>query len=229
VLPTLPFQKIDISTADYFNDFVTGQVQPIRVINWAAGPDDPPEQQYEWKEYANGIVTLNPYLSTTWNVHIPFGGQARTMTDEHGYFDTRAPLISIITGKPVPSTYFDVYENRDNWGSAGGFDFRMDYHEAVSGGRMQCHTTSSLVFTRTGLEVEDSIPAATKRTARSSTRWLTTSTSGLSIQTVPARLPRRGIPVYTERCFRRAGFSMGLEREGSLGLRYRLLRRIRRS
>jgi hypothetical protein len=56
----------------------------------------------------------------------------------------------------VPSTYFDVYENRDNWGSAGGFDFRMDYHEAVSGGRMQCHTTSSLVFTRTVLEVEDS-------------------------------------------------------------------------
>lgn len=156
VLPTLPFQKISIAAADYFNDFVTGQVQPICVINWAAKPDDPPEQQYEWKEYANGIVTLNPYLSTTWNVHIPFGGQARTMTDEHGYFDTRNPLFSIITGKAVPNTYFDVYENRDNWGSAGGFDFRMDYHEAVSGGRMQCHTTSSLVFTRTVLEVEDS-------------------------------------------------------------------------
>ena len=156
VLPTLPFQKISITAADYFNDFVTGQVEPIHVINWAAKPDDPPEQQYEWKEYANGIVTLNPYLSTTWNVHIPFGGQARTMTDEHGYFDTRNPLFSIITGKPVPNTYFDVYENRDNWGSAGGFDFRMDYHEAVSGGRMQYHTTSSLIFTRTVLEVADS-------------------------------------------------------------------------
>lgn len=153
ISPTLPFEKAAITEADYFNDYVKGEVQPVRVINWYAGPNDPP---YEWVYYGNGLITLNPYLSTTWNIHIPYGGQARTLTDEKGRFDTRNTLMSAVPSIPLQNQYFDVYENAENSGSAGGFDFRLDYNNATSGDRIQCKTTSPLLFTRLVEEVSDS-------------------------------------------------------------------------
>lgn len=153
VSPTLPFEKVAITEADYFNDYVKGQVQPVRVINWYAQPGDSP---YEWVYYGNGLITLNPYLSTTWNVHIPYGGQARTLTDEKGRFDTQNTFADPATGTLLPNAYFDVYENPEDYGSVGGFDFRLDYNNAASGDSIQCKTTSPLLFTRMVEEVPNS-------------------------------------------------------------------------
>lgn len=153
VSPTLPFEKVVITEADYFNDFVKGQVQPVRVINWFAEPDDPP---YEWVYYANGLITLNPYLSTTWNIHIPYGGQARTLTDAKGRFDTRNTLMSSVPSIPLQDQYFDVYENPPDHGMSGGFDFRLDYNKASEGDNIPFKTTSPLLFTRMVVEVPGS-------------------------------------------------------------------------
>lgn len=156
VNPTLPFEKVAVTAADYFNDYVTGQVQPVRVINWEAAPDDPPEEQYEWTYYNNGLIYVNPYKSFNYNTHVPFGGQAKTMTDQYGNFDTRNLLVSIVTGKPIANAYFDVYENPETWGAMGGFDLTLDDHEALIHSRVQFKSTMSLSFTRVLDEVENS-------------------------------------------------------------------------
>ena len=158
VTPTLPFEKVAITEADYFNDYVRGQVQPIRVIDWDAGPGDSP---YEWVYYADNLITLNPYL---WSVYcydiykgyVPYGGQARTLTDDKGYFDTRNTLMSAVPSIPLPPQEFDVYETPSDYGYMGGFNFRLDCNDANSGDRIDCKTTSPLLFTRLVEEVPNS-------------------------------------------------------------------------
>ena len=78
--PTFEFERMEIYSADYFNDFVTGQVMPIRIINWAATPADPLEEQYETSYYSNMPVTISHH------------GVAVIMTDETGQFDTRVNI-----------------------------------------------------------------------------------------------------------------------------------------
>lgn len=156
VSPTLPFEDFTISAADYYNDFVTGQVSPIRVINWEAAADAPPEAQYEWAYCDGGLISVNPYLDHNYALHQPTGGQARTYTDGYGHFDTRNLLVSIVTGQPIPQTGFDVFDTPDTWGTRGGFDLALKYHDAVTTQAVSCRTTMAMSFSRTIEEVPDS-------------------------------------------------------------------------
>ncbi len=111
-----PYNTITISEADYFNDFVTGSVAPIKVINYAAqqvakpgDPADPPEEQYKL-DYYTGPLSLQGLSGTmmTVNAHNPLnqelmqsevympfgqGGIITIMTDAHGNFDSRNPQM----------------------------------------------------------------------------------------------------------------------------------------
>jgi hypothetical protein len=89
--PTLPFEEMKVFSADYFNDYVTGQIMPIRVINWDATLDDPYEEQFETKYYDNGLVVVEHGSPEDTQK----GGKATILTDEEGNFDTR---INIPTG-----------------------------------------------------------------------------------------------------------------------------------
>ena len=90
VSAVLPFEDVTITWADYFSEYVTGTVQPVRLINWEAGPDDPPDQQVEWVPYDNAVVHLSPYNG---NLGVEtYGGTAICRTDAHGNFDTRTPF-----------------------------------------------------------------------------------------------------------------------------------------
>jgi hypothetical protein len=83
VLPTLPFKNIRVSLADYFNEYVTGQVEPVRLIRWAATKDSPPEDRTELTYY-QGFVTIS--MDTG-------GNQAIAKTDKNGYFNTEDLLV----------------------------------------------------------------------------------------------------------------------------------------
>jgi len=67
---TLPFTSFSIAKADSFNDFVTGQVNPIRSINWL---DQVPEQTYQWTYCGGALVNLSQYLSLNYDQHVPTG------------------------------------------------------------------------------------------------------------------------------------------------------------
>ncbi len=90
VSPTLPFKKITVMKADYFNDFVTGQVEPYKAINWNAPVNSTPEQKSEMLYY-QGNVTVT--LSTG-------GNQAIARVDQNGFFNTAKPQI-ISNGKDI--------------------------------------------------------------------------------------------------------------------------------
>lgn len=126
VQPSLPFDNITLTCADYFNDYVTGQVQPIRVINWAASKNDPPENQYQWVYYDNAIVHVNPRLWDAW-VGWSNDGTAICRTDAFGNFDTRLPFSTggtpIINAIDVRST-LSLYVNEH-------FAVSLVDHEAV--------------------------------------------------------------------------------------------------
>ncbi len=111
-----PYDTVTISEADYFNDFVTGSVAPIKVIDYAAqqvakpgDPADPPEMQYKLDYYTGPIFIqglcgrmmsvnahnpLNQELMHS-EVYMPFGqgGIVTVMTDERGNFDSRNPQM----------------------------------------------------------------------------------------------------------------------------------------
>jgi len=154
--PTLPFSSFTIAKADSFNDFVTGQVNPIRSINWEAAADAPPEEQYQWTYCSGALVNLSQYLSLNYNQHVPTGHLARAMTDEWGNFDTRKPPVSLITGQPISNDGFDVHETPSNWGNMVGYDVSLNYHEATTTGKVPVHTTLEISFDRTIQQVPGS-------------------------------------------------------------------------
>jgi hypothetical protein len=154
--PTLPFSSFTIAKADSFNDFVTGQVNPIRSINWEAPADAPPEDQYQWTYCSGALVNLSQYLSLNYNQHVPTGDLARAMTDEWGNFDTRRPPVSPITGQPLANDGFDVYETPSGWGSLVGYDVSLNYHQATTTGKVLVRTTLEISFDRTIQQVPGS-------------------------------------------------------------------------
>ncbi len=111
-----PYDTITISEADYFNDFVTGSVAPVKVINYDAqqvakpdDPADPPEELYKLDYYTgplfiqglsgkmmtvNSHNPLNQELMQS-EIYMPFGqgGIVTVMTDERGNFDSRNPQM----------------------------------------------------------------------------------------------------------------------------------------
>ena len=102
--PILPFEKMKIYKADAFNDYMKGQIMPIRVINWDATPQDPPEDQYETRYYGNLPVTIKNYTYEA----AEGGEKAVVISDEKGNFDTRinipAGIVNDLNIK-LPPTY----------------------------------------------------------------------------------------------------------------------------
>ena len=111
-----PYNSISISEADYFNDYITGSVAPVRVINYDAqqvakpgDPADPPEKQYHLDYYTGllyvqglsgtmmTVTTRNPLNQKQMQseIYMPFGqgGIAAVVTDEKGSFDSRNPQM----------------------------------------------------------------------------------------------------------------------------------------
>ncbi len=111
-----PYDKVTISESDYFNDFVTGNVAPVKVIKYDAqqvpkpgDPADPPDKQFEYRYYhgplklqglsgfmmgtaAKDPLTQKPISGKVY-MPIPQGSQVTVMTDEHGDFDSRNPQM----------------------------------------------------------------------------------------------------------------------------------------
>jgi hypothetical protein len=144
--PTLPFSSFTISKADSFNDFATGQVNPIRSIDWEDGV---PEVQYKWTYCGGAIVNLSQYLSLNYDQHVPTGDLAIAYTDPWGNFDTRKPPLAVVPGTQITNTGFDVYETPANWGSLVGYDLSLNYNKATTTGRVPVHTTFDISFDRT--------------------------------------------------------------------------------
>lgn len=114
VTALFPYDKVAITEADYFNDFVTGSVAPVKVINYSAqqvakpgDPADPPEKQYELRHYSGSLLHLQGLSGMMWThpggsvlmpgigVYLPFlqGGEIVVKTDGHGNFDSRNPQM----------------------------------------------------------------------------------------------------------------------------------------
>ena len=108
-----PYDTVTIEEVDYFNDVVTGNVAPVKVINYDAqqvakpgDPADKPEVQFSYRAYDGSPLHLQGMsgimLSTlagvglpNGNVYMPFqkGGEVLLITDEHGNFDSRNPQM----------------------------------------------------------------------------------------------------------------------------------------
>jgi hypothetical protein len=153
---TLPFEKYTITQVDYFNDFIVGQVQPIRVINYNAPANDA-DQRYELYYYANSPLQVRHYFYTTSDFCIDTGGVAYARTDEFGNFDTRDAFVDD-TGAAVPHWKFDVRPDADKWIHFDAFRVKLilDYRGATISGEVPFSATTTMSFTRTVSEVPDS-------------------------------------------------------------------------
>lgn len=128
--PVLPFTDITVTYTDLFNDYITGKVEPKRLIDWDANRLNPDEIQTELTYY-KGTIYVSPFNDNgmepgNGNKHLPYvlSGTARTDTNEKGEFDTRNPytdengklnesgVIDVLapTGKTYP--YFENGESK---------------------------------------------------------------------------------------------------------------------
>jgi len=118
--PVLPFTDITITYADYFNDFVTGKVEPKRLIKWESNRLDPTQEQQELVYYED-IIDISPFndygmdrdqiptaSQSRHSQHRPYviNGTVRIETNELGEFDTRKPYY--VNGVLQPSAIIDV-------------------------------------------------------------------------------------------------------------------------
>jgi len=157
IQPTLPFSNITITKADYFNDFATGQVQPIRVLNWEAKKNDPPEVQYMWAYYASGIVHVSPKRWDAWGDGDgwSYGGKATCKTDDYGNFDTRWHEIDL--GPGLNSlTMLNAIDIMPSDGANEDLDVSLVDHEAVFNKTIPVNPTMELTYSRTVMPVENS-------------------------------------------------------------------------
>ncbi len=112
--PILPFTDITITYADLFNDYITGKVEPKRVIDWEADRLDPDEIQTELVYY-EGPIKISPF--NDWGMYAGkhpdyiLSGTAFTVTNAKGEFDTRNPYD--FAGVTQPSGVIDVLEISD--------------------------------------------------------------------------------------------------------------------
>ena len=155
VIPTLPFDKMTISYADYYNHYVTGRIQPIRTLNWEDGV---PELTYALSYYDHKPVFVHPYTSTSYNYHQPYGGSTVTQTDETGYFDTRIPLNApkAVLGYIPDTSHFEVPGMSEDYVSANGFDLTVFYNEETVHARVKFQSGMSMSFSRVLNVVEGS-------------------------------------------------------------------------
>ncbi len=114
--PVLPFTDITITYADLFNDYITGKVEPKRLIDWDADRLDPEQIQTELTYY-KGPVTISPfndYETGTQNAgkHLSYNltGTTRTSTNEKGEFDSRNPCTDE-NGNVFAATAIDVLQS----------------------------------------------------------------------------------------------------------------------
>ncbi|MHB1483505.1 MAG: hypothetical protein ACYCYI_02480 [Saccharofermentanales bacterium] len=115
--PVLPFTDVTITYSDYFNDFITGKVEPKRLIDWDKNRLNPDEIQTELTYY-KGPITISPFNDYGFEPgsygphakHLPYtiSGEAQTQTNEKGEFDTRNPFIEAGIGYPAGT--IDVLE-----------------------------------------------------------------------------------------------------------------------
>ena len=117
--PVLPFNDVTITYADYFNDFITGKVEPKRMIIWGSNRFDPSQEQQELVYY-QGPITISPFndygvdrhqipTSQSYSsTHRPYtiNGTAHTDTNALGEFDTRN--FYSLGGMHFPSGTIDV-------------------------------------------------------------------------------------------------------------------------
>ncbi len=111
--PTMPFNRIVVYVSDSWNNYVSGQVMPARIINWEAPPNASPEDQWETAYYDYGPLWVKPYKSYTWNAHVPTGYHSIVQTDSLGMFDTR-------------DDFYTDEEFQVHGGNTGGYDFILD-------------------------------------------------------------------------------------------------------
>ncbi len=153
--PTLPFDKVTINHADYYNHYVIGQVQPKRVLNWLDGI---PEQTYQLAYYNNKAVFVQPYIDRL-GFDYQYGGHTGTQTDEKGYFDTRIPLDSPIYVDGTlyfNDSTFEIPGNYLPWETKNGFDLTLLDEGVRNNTRVEFKSTMSLSFSRVLEEVEGS-------------------------------------------------------------------------
>lgn len=174
--PTLPFTDIKIITADHFNDYVTGKVEPKRLIKWDADRFDETEEQQELVYYS-GPVCISPFNdyglirdsktssnSEPHTQHRPYviSGTALTVCNELGEFDTRnAYAQSGPNGKmdvlceDLPNPYVFMNEIPETVGVVAALDINDEIKPLIAYGIKP--TTPEFVITRTVDLVEDSI------------------------------------------------------------------------
>ncbi|MCL2751791.1 MAG: hypothetical protein FWE62_03435, partial [Firmicutes bacterium] len=94
--PSPSFNSITILEADYFNDYVIGQVDPIRLRNWQKDPQDEANNTV-LRYYSGEVVTVQQVLdyfqydySGLYTSHYDqVAATAQAVTDGNGRFDTR--------------------------------------------------------------------------------------------------------------------------------------------
>jgi hypothetical protein len=149
--PVLPFTDITITYADYFNDYITGKVEPERIIRWESNRFNPDEEQQELAYY-QGPIYISPFndygidrhamATATQNhasYHRPYiiNGTARTDTNALGEFDSRNPYLEGGTMHPsgtidvLSEDTLDMYISGDTPPSTIGVLVSLDLHDEV--------------------------------------------------------------------------------------------------
>lgn len=110
--PVLPFTDVTITYTDFFNDYITGKVEPKRLIDWHANRLKTDEIQTELTYY-KGPIFVAPFndFGMSGDKHLPYtlSGMARTVTGDKGEFDTRNPYTDE-NNNQVASGVIDVLE-----------------------------------------------------------------------------------------------------------------------
>ena len=150
---SLPFKNIQLTGADYFNDTVTGHIDPVHLINWDWKTGDPEESKYEWVYYSGGLAFVEPiYLAVFSGDGKVSGGTATCLTNAYGDFDTRKAIAIKQPFDVRPADYGNMcYED---------FIVTLDSNSATLGKEISFSPTMSLVTN----ESVSPVPGSYKRT-----------------------------------------------------------------
>lgn len=173
--PTLPFTDIKIITADHFNDYVTGKVEPKRLIDWDVDRFDDTKVQ-DKLEYYKGPISISPFndyglirdFKTSSNgkphtQHQPhvISGTALTVCNELGEFDTRNAYAQSgpngtmdVLCEDLPNPYVDMDEIPETVGVVATLDINDETKPLTAYGIKP--VAPDFVLTRTVDLVEDS-------------------------------------------------------------------------
>lgn len=153
--PIIPFGSVTIERGDLFNNFVLGLVDPVQAINWDDGIQ---AITYEPIYYAGEPIYLTPLKSNSYHYQQPFGGQARTRTDERGFFDTRIPLSAPLSEKDGwvdINTNFELFYDHAEYGFASGLDVTLHAKGEVVNFKIKHTPKLELAFSHTIVPVPE--------------------------------------------------------------------------